>query len=200
MVCCSYSFKHIYRLLGVQVFLTVIAGRNIPASEKGKLSVRLEMQKKASSFFLDSVAASSSSEVTWNQQWTFQVEKSTEAFILKLQLRQSMKQLSRYLSSHTKVLGAVCIPWWKVLELTSLAYSGWVDLGSSSDQTPKPSLFISVSVTPAQVAPQLMHTINSVPTDDTGTMQTSVHKSPGLWLTRIVLDHANREVCMIRVR
>jgi hypothetical protein len=180
--------------------MVVIAGRNIPASEKGKLSVRLEMQKKAPSFFLDSVAARSSSEVAWNQQWTFGVEASTEAFVLKLQLRRSKKQVLRCMSSRTEVLGAVCFPWWKVLELPSLAYNGWVDLESSSDQTPKPSLFISVSITPPQVAPQLMRTIKSIPTDDTGAMRIWVWRAPGLWLTRIVLDHASREVFMIRVR
>ena len=160
------------------------------------------MQRKASSFQLDTPAAPLSSEVTWNQKWTFGVEISTEGFTLELQFRRSKKftEIFRSRDSRTMVLGELHLSWKKVLESPSLAYNGWVTLESSNYQKPEPSLFISVSLTPPQPAPQLLRTINSIATDDTGTMQTWVRKQPGRWLTRTVLDHANREVFIIRVR
>ena len=160
------------------------------------------MQRKASSFQLDTAAAPLSSEVTWNQKWTFGVEMSTKGLILVLRLRRSntIKQILQFRRPRTKVLGKLHLSWKKVLESPSLAYNGWVTLERSNYQKPGASLFISVSVTPPQLAPQLLRTINSVATDDTGTMQTWVRKQPGRWLTRTVLDHANREVFIIRVR
>jgi hypothetical protein len=196
----SASYKHVYQLLEVQVFLAVIAVRNIPASRKDKLFVRLKMQNKASSFHLDSVPMPASSQVTMNQQWTFEVEASTGGFILGLWLERSKKHLFKPMSSHIKDLGQVHFSWRKLLESPSLAYNGWVNIENSSSWKQKPSLFISVSVTPPQVAPQLMRTINSVPTDDAGSMLASTQEQREVWLTRIVLDHANREVCMIRIR
>jgi hypothetical protein len=158
------------------------------------------MQSKASSFHLDTVAASLSSEVTWNQQWIFEVETSTEGIILELRLKRSIEQMLIHMSSRTKILGRIPFPWQKVLESPSLSYNGWVNLESDNGQKLEPSLFLSVSLTPPQVAPQLLRIINSIPTDDTCRMVYLGYEPAGLWLTRVVLDHANREVAIIRVR
>ncbi|KAI5080633.1 hypothetical protein GOP47_0003816 [Adiantum capillus-veneris] len=58
-----------------------------------------------------------------------------------------------------------------------------------------------VSLTPPQPAPQLFRIINSIPTDDKGYMgMGGLFDRRGCWLTRIVLDHANRQVFIIRAR
>jgi hypothetical protein len=178
----------------------VHASRNVPTKLEGKLSARLKMQSKASSFHLDTMAVSLSSDVTWNQHWIFEVEKSTKGIILELQHKRTIGNVLIHMHSRTKTLGTISLPWQKVLESPSLSYDGWVNLESDSGHTLEPSLFISVSLTPPQVAPRLLRTINAIPTDDTATMLSSSHKPPGLWLTRVVLDHANMEVCIIRVR
>ena len=151
---------------------------------------------------MDTPAVPLSSEVTWNQKWTFGVEISTKGLILVLRLRRSntIKQILQFKRPRTKVLGKLHLSWKKVLESPSLAYNGWVTLESSNYQKPEPSLFISVSLTPPQLAPQLLRTIKALPTDNTGTMQNMVDKHSGRWLSRTVLDHANREVFIIRVR
>ena len=160
------------------------------------------MQRKSSSFQLETPAVPLSSEVTWNQKWAFGVEISTEGLTLALQFRRSKNftEILRSRHSRTMVLGELHLSWRKVLESPSLAYNGWVSLESSNYQKPVPSLFISVSLTPPQLAPQLLRTIKSLATDDTGTMQNWVDKHSERWLSRTVLDHANREVFIIRVR
>ena len=114
------------------------------------------MQRKSSSFQLETPAVPLSSEVTWNQKWAFGVEISTEGLTLALQFRRSKNftEILRSRHSRTMVLGELHLSWRKVLESPSLAYNGWVSLESSNYQKPVPSLFISVSLTPPQPAPQ----------------------------------------------
>eukprot|EP00250_Pteridium_aquilinum_P023195 c26387_g1_i1 orf=27-239(+) len=55
----------------------------------------------------------------------------------------------------------------------------------------RPSLFLSMSLTPPQPVPQLLCIINSIRTDDEGHMAMGglFDATPGYWLTRTVLDH-----------
>lgn len=187
----------------MQVYLTIVGARNVPTKKKGTLRVCLQMDKKCSAFNLETHSIPLLSEVVWNDNWTFQAEKSTEGLRLELLLRHSNPIREKLAGS--EVLGQMHLPWQTVLSLPTLSYDGWFGLSPKSSRSSSmkhPSLFISVSLTPPQPAPQLFRTINSIPTDDMRRMDLVrfrlFSKKRGCWLTRTVLDHANAEVFIVR--
>ncbi|KAI5082204.1 hypothetical protein GOP47_0001947 [Adiantum capillus-veneris] len=183
----------------MQVYLTILRADGLP-KKQGGIQVCLQLQKKCSAFKLKTPLIPSMSEPVWMHTWKFQAEKSTEGFLLELLRRHSRSVVQMFKGSD--VLGYTSLSWESLLSTPTLSYSGWLSLTSPvSSVTKGPSLYVSVSLTPPQPAPQLFRLINSIPTDDKGYMgMGSLFHRSGCWLTRIVLDHANRQLFIIRAR
>ncbi|MCO5578923.1 hypothetical protein L7F22_032773 [Adiantum nelumboides] len=183
----------------MQVYLTILRADGLP-KKQGSLQVRLQVLKKCSAFQLMTPSVPLMSKPVWMHTWKFQAEKSTEGFTLELLRRHSRSVVQKFKGSD--VLGHTFLSWQSLLSTPTLSYSGWLSLTPTVPSVTKaPSLYVSVSLTPPQPAPQLLRIINSIPTDDKGHMgMGSFFDRRGCWLTRTVLDHANRQVFIIRTR
>lgn len=185
----------------MQVSVIVLEAKNVPTKTKGTLRVRLEFKSKCSALRVETVDVPLASDPRWNHHSSFQCETSTRGLKLGLLLRRSNSFKQSLLGS--KFMGRMELEWQRVLAMPTLSCDGWYplfrDSQASDDSTePPPLLRISVSVTPPQPGPHLLRIINSPPTDKRGRMHSSPSGYHGFWLTRTVLDHANRDIFIIR--
>ncbi|MCO5579049.1 hypothetical protein L7F22_032901 [Adiantum nelumboides] len=162
------------------------------------------MGSKCSSFKLETLSIPLLPELFWNHTWTLDVEKSTVLLQLEL-LRKHGNGLKQKIVG-SELIGVASLSWQQLLATPTLSYDGWLSMSrtavsvSSINEKP-PSLLVSVSLTPPQPAPQLFRTINYTPTDNNRYMILgSVKYANGCWLTKTVLDHANRVVFIVRAR
>ncbi|MCO5602562.1 hypothetical protein L7F22_056696 [Adiantum nelumboides] len=188
----------------MQVSIAIFKARNVH-KKQGDLRVRLKMQRKCSTFKLETASIPFLSELVWNQNWAFEAEKSTDCLQLELLRKHSNAFKQKIVGS--EILGVAYFSWEQLLATPTLSYDGWLSMsrmatsGSFHIDEKPPSLLVSISLTPPQPAPQLFRTINSIPTDDSCCMiEGSAKRGHGCWLTKTVLDHTNRVVFIVRSR
>ncbi|KAH7289972.1 hypothetical protein KP509_30G026300 [Ceratopteris richardii] len=198
-----FHFRPLAQRELMQVSITIAKAPKSPTT-KGKLRILLQMGSKCSSFKLETSSVPILSELEWKHTWTFHVEKSTERLKLKLLCTRSNALMQKLVGD--EVIGSAYLKWQNLLSSPTLAYDGWLDMApisgsrsSSIYKKPPPAIFISISVTPPQLGPQLFRAISCSPTDDSGRMSKCCPRR-GSWQTKSVLDHTNRVVFVIRAR
>ncbi|KAI5060413.1 hypothetical protein GOP47_0024833 [Adiantum capillus-veneris] len=160
------------------------------------------MERKCSQFKLETASMPLLSEVAWNHTWTLEVEKLTNGLRLEL-LRKHGNALKQKIVG-SEILGVAHRSWKQLLATPTLSYDGWLSMSHMavscrSINDKPPSLLVSVSVMPPQLAPRLFRTINCIPMDDTCRIIEGLPtRGQGCWLTKTVLDHTNGVVFIVR--
>ncbi|KAH7331137.1 hypothetical protein KP509_20G016300 [Ceratopteris richardii] len=182
----------------LQVYVTILRVQNLP-KKKGDIRVRLKLERKCSSFKLETFSVPLREGAFWKHTWMFQAEKSTEA--LKIELLRRHSSILTWMMEGSDVLGYTSVSWEYLLSMPTLSLCGWLPLTRWVSQSNCPSLYVCISLTPPEPGPHLLRIINSLPTDDEGRMgMGSFFDRRGCWLTRTVLDYSNKEVFIIRAR
>ncbi|KAH7331153.1 hypothetical protein KP509_20G017300 [Ceratopteris richardii] len=182
----------------MQVYVTILRVQNLP-KKQGDIRVRLKLERKCSSFKLETFSVPLREGAFWKHTWTFEAEKSTKA--LKIELLRRHSSILRQMMKGSDVLGYTSVSWEYLLSMPTLSLSGWLPLTLGLPQSNCPSLYVCISLTPPGPAPYLLRIINSLPTDDNGRMgMGGFSDRRGCWLTRTVLDHSNKQMFIIRAK
>jgi hypothetical protein len=126
-------------------------------------------------------------------------EVGTEGLIL--QLHSSRMGM---FSSGSKLLGEANLTWATLLASPSLSIRTWLPLskrnffGISSSAQATIELDISASVTPPVIAPYLLRAVKAQDNDLHGSLQKTQENHP--LTSRIVLDHADREIFFVQAQ
>lgn len=174
------------------------------------LSIRLTALHCASQFELQSEGRPFSKGhplPRWRQRWVLECEQSAKGLLLSL-IVEPKSWLGQLWGP--RVLGSANFKFEDVLAQpalfldTQLPLSGFSLLG---DAEGSPSLHVAVSMTPVEKGPYLLRTVFARGTDDSGGMvcedvmlRNGFRLQRGRWVSRTVLDHAEREVFIVRKR
>lgn len=143
-----------------------------------------------------------SSDPEWKQMLMLHFETSTEGIVLELLSSPAgfLKSLKDY-----KLIGEAILTWQTLLASASLSVMSWLPLSSHklsyhSKSMKPPALQVSSSITPPIVAPYLCRTVKAPATDDHRRTLFKKGHHEGRWITRTVLDHADKEIFVVRIK
>ncbi|XP_024537305.1 glycine-rich domain-containing protein 1-like [Selaginella moellendorffii] len=168
----------------IQVRLSVRGSKGLP--QDGSVSFVFSMLKQTS-FELHSEKREGSSPRNVVSSMT--PELSTEGLVI------TARQKGMFTS---KTLGRLVIPWKNLSDSETQSLGGWFPMQDTKKDR-EVSVLVYISATPPVTANYLLRSVRVEDTGEDGATRRSF-SSQGVWITRTVFDHANKECFVIRCR
>ncbi|KAJ7570363.1 hypothetical protein O6H91_01G117200 [Diphasiastrum complanatum] len=186
-----YQENYLTKRQVVQVYLIIYGAKCVPTKNVSYFKVCVSALQQSRKFSLQTRKVPASPEPLWNKVLTMECELSTVGLVLGLQYKPSL------LLRRKKFIGSVELTWENLLKKPGLALDEWFPLSNGLIQ---PKLHVGMSVTPPIAAPYLFRGRKARPIgDDLKTLRPG-STNKGLWMTRTILDHTDKEVFVIRIR
>ncbi|PTQ33801.1 hypothetical protein MARPO_0085s0024 [Marchantia polymorpha] len=188
----------------VQVHLVLFGAGNIPQRLSGShFFVQVTAMNKCPTMrLITEPVKCSTTQLTWNQGFTFEAEISTEGLQLDL-----MFYSGPIPEPKATCLGGLSVTWNSILSGPALSCTSWSTIEQKSPDSGfvASQLHYSLSITPPSAAPYILRFKQGHMTDYNGSSVTASSaveefRQDGQWLSRTTIDHSGEARFVVRIR